>query len=345
MSQPDRAVAMESEAQMLPEVREWLHCHTIESANWTATELADAKGTTRISVVLPARDEDRTVGRIVSTIRRELMDSVRLVDELVVVDSGSSDDTASVAAAAGATVVAQDAVLPHLGCRTGKGEALWKSLAVTTGEVIVFIDADVENFESRFVTGLLGPLLVDPGVGYIKAAYRRPLLTPNGVLPTAGGRVTELVARPLINLHWPLLAGFRQPLAGEYAGRREAFEQVPFAAGYGVEFGLLVDLLELLGLPGLAQVELGIRCHSHQSTPALGRMAGQIMHTAWTRLRRRGGAPDGEPPAATLTQFRYNGGGYNVIESDVGVPDRPPMMSVAAYHARRFAALSRGGHP
>jgi glucosyl-3-phosphoglycerate synthase len=328
---------------MLPEVRDWLDHRTTTADAWTAAELARAKDTTRVSVVLPARNEERTVGRIVAVVRRELMDRVSLVDELVVVDSGSADRTASVAASAGARVVTQADVLAQIGRWSGKGEALWKSLAVTTGDVVVFLDADVEDFRSSFVTGLLGPLLNDSGVAYVKAAYQRPLSTAAGIVPGAGGRVTELVARPLINLHWPQLAGFRQPLAGEYAGRRTALEQVPFVAGYGVEFALLVDLLDLLGLPALAQVDLGIRSHSHQSTAELGQMAAHIMLTAWSRLHGGAKAAAGQPPAAMLTQFEYHGRDCQIVERDVAVHELPPMISVAGYRDRRHTDHLRSG--
>lgn len=322
---------------MLTEVEGWIRHRTSSTAAWTTGELLAAKAGSRISVVLPARNEEPTVGRIVESIRRDLVERVPLVDEIVVVDSRSNDATAAVAARAGAIVVAQDEVLPELGRMSGKGEALWKSLAVTTGDVLVFIDADLRNFEPHFVTGLLGPLLTDPEVAYVKAAYERPLLTPAGVLPTEGGRVTELVARPLINMHWPRLAGFFQPLAGEYAGRRSVLAQVPFVTGYGVELGLLIDLLDLVGLDGLAQVDLGVRTHSHQSTDALGMMAGQILLTAWTRLQRQGRVVTSEPPATTLTRFRRSGLSHEAVECDVHAGERPPIGTVPGYAGIRQA--------
>jgi glucosyl-3-phosphoglycerate synthase len=319
----------------LPEVANWIRRRTADATAWTARDLAAAKGGTRVSVVLPARNEQGTVGQIVSSIRRDLVDGVPLVDELVVIDSNSTDATGHEAARSGATVVHQDEVLPEVGRMTGKGEALWKSLAVTTGDVLVFVDADLRNFSPSFVVGLLGPLLTDPTVGYVKAAYERPLITSAGVMPAEGGRVTELVARPLLNLHWPRLAGFFQPLAGEYGGRRSALERVPFTTGYGVELGLLIDLLDLLGLDALAQVDLGERLHSHQSTAELGQMAGQIMLTAWSRLRADHLAL--REPATTLTQFRRHTLGYDVFEASVQVADRPPMITIPGYVRARQA--------
>ncbi|MEW9529300.1 glucosyl-3-phosphoglycerate synthase [Microbispora sp. NPDC049125] len=315
---------------MLPEVETWLRSRTTSSADWPIGSLMAAKGATRISVVLPARDEAETVGEIVSAIRRDLVETVPLVDELVVIDSRSTDDTAARAVQAGAKVFAQDEILCDLDPLDGKGEALWKSLAVTTGDLLVFVDADLREFRTSFVTGLLGPLLADPSVAYVKGCYDRPLSDVQG----GGGRVTELVARPLLNMHWPLLAGFVQPLAGEYAGRRAVLERVPFVTGYGVELGLLIDLLDLVGLDALAQVDLGRRVHSHQSTEALGVMAGQIMYTAWSRLERQDLVVPLRAPSVSLTQFRRGVSGHLPMVRDVAVAERSPMVTVSKYASR-----------
>lgn len=324
---------------MLAEVRSWLRRRTSTAGDWPVQALLGAKGTTRVSVVLPARNEQATVGTIVAAIRRDLMERAPLVDEIVVIDSCSTDDTAVVAAAAGAEVFSQEAVLPHLPRMSGKGEALWKSLAVTTGDVIVFVDADLRNFSTSFVTGLLGPLFAEPEIGYVKGCYDRPLVTGHGRVEGGGGRVTELVARPLLNMHWPELAGVMQPLGGEYAGRRTLLERLPFVTGYGVELGLLLDVLEDAGLDALAQVDLGCRVHSHQSTEALGVMSSQIMLTAWSRLERHGRLLPLSTPATTLTQFRRAGAEHDARTSDVQVEERPPMAHIADYAARRGSLL------
>ncbi|MEU8383208.1 glucosyl-3-phosphoglycerate synthase [Streptosporangium sp. NPDC048865] len=316
---------------MLPEVEAWLHERTSSSADWALPRLLAAKGETTISVVLPARDEEATVGEIVAAIRRDLMEAVPLVDELVVIDSRSVDDTAARAARAGATVIAQDEVLPDLKPLDGKGEALWKSLAATSGDLLVFVDADLREFRTSFVTGLLGPLLADPAVVYVKGCYDRPLQN----VQSGGGRVTELVARPLLNLHWPRLAGFVQPLAGEYAGRRSVLESVPFVTGYGVELALLIDLLDLAGLDALAQVDLGRRVHSHQSTEALGGMAAQILQTSWSRLERQDMMVSLHRLSPRLAQFRRGADGHQVSVRDVAVAERPPMVTIPAYRAGR----------
>jgi glucosyl-3-phosphoglycerate synthase len=319
---------------VLPEVEEWLRARTTESADWPLDALLAAKGATTISVVLPARDEEATVGDIVAAIRRDLVEAAPLVDELIVVDSRSTDDTAARAARAGATVFGQDEILPGLPAMDGKGDVLWKSLAVTTGDLLVFVDADLREFRTSFVTGLLGPLLADPSVVLVKGCYDRPLREAG----EGGGRVTELVARPLLNLHWPMLAGFVQPLAGEYAARRAALERVPFTTGYGVELGLLIDLLDQAGLDALAQVDLGRRVHSHQSTEALGVMSGQIMHTAWSRLERQCKVIALHSPADGLTQFRRGGAGHVPMVRNMLPGERPPIIEVPQYARARHPA-------
>jgi glucosyl-3-phosphoglycerate synthase len=313
------------------DVSEWLTRRTYRASSFSSSRLLEHKrrsGST-VSVVLPALDEERTVGAIVEVIRRAFVDGIPLVDELVVVDSGSTDRTASVAADAGARVTHVDDILPAYGHIAGKGEALWKSLFVTGGDVIVFLDSDVHDFDPRFVVGLLGPLLTDPTVGYVKGLYDRPLATSDGLVASGGGRVTELTARPLLNSLWPHLSGFVQPLSGEYAGHRHLLERVPFVSHYGVELGLLIDLAELAGVEALAQVDLGIRRHRHQSDAALGRMAGQILQTALARC------PSLRVPSDELIQYVRSGDAVESVPWDIGVSQRPPMCFLPEYQARR----------
>lgn len=315
---------------MLEEVERWLGRRSWSVGDRPLDQLLAAKrekGTT-VSVVLPALDEEATVGDIVATIRRELMtDAVPLVDELVVLDSGSTDRTAEVAAAAGARVVHRDSVLPRLPALPGKGEVLWRSLLVTRGDVVCFVDADLRDFSADFVSGTVGPLLTDPGVAFVKAMYDRPL----GEVAGQGGRVTELVARPLLNLHWPQLAGFVQPLGGEYAARRSLLERLPFPVGYGVELGLLVDALHTVGLDALAQVDVGVRVHRHQDGRALGRMAAAIYRTAQLRLAR------GHLVRPSLTQFERTSEGFVPRTYAVDTEERPPMRDIPEYAARDAA--------
>lgn len=317
--------------------QQWFAARTSPGSDWNRRHLARAKGDLTVSVVLPARNEAATVGAIVESIRTELVLSVPLVDDVVVIDSGSVDDTAAVATAAGARVVRQCDVLRRLGNVPGKGEALWKSLFSTDGDLLVFVDADLREFDPQFVVGLLGPLISVEAVGFVKAVYDRPLATTDGVSPAGGGRVTELAARPLLDLHWPELAGFVQPLAGEYAGRRTLLEQVPFCSGYGVEIGLLIDLLELAGLEAMAQVDLGRRLHRNQGDDALGRMAAQVQLTVESRLAAHGKVILTEMPAGTLTQFVRVDGRYTPVSSDVAVSERPPMVTLPEYRDRLTA--------
>ena len=315
---------------MRPDARAWFELRTTSAPSVDAFDLdalltAKRRGQHRVSVVLPARDEERTVGRLVRDLHDRWVRHTPLVDELLVVDSDSTDATAAVARAAGADVVAAAAVLPAHGSRPGKGEALWKSLAATTGDLVVFLDADLLGEVTHFVPGLLAPLLTDPQVDYVKGCYTRPLEVDGTSVPAGGGRVTELTARPLLNALWPELAGFVQPLGGEYAGRRSALERVPFVSGYGVEVGLLVDLLQLSGLTGLAQVDLGVRRHTSQEQEALGRMAGQVVSTV---LARAGGRSEA---GGLLTQFRHDGAGFVPHSTPVAVDERPPMATVPEY--------------
>lgn len=303
---------------------------TSDALDWQLADVAAAKisqGLT-VTVLLPALNEEATVGAIVTQIRRELMadSDHRLVDELIVVNSGSTDRTRQVALDAGAEVLEREDVLSSIPVVVGKGEALWRGLAGSSGDLVVFIDADLRSFSTGYVVSLLGPLLQDPLVQLVKAVYERPLVGDRQTTPAGGGRVTELVARPLLNLHWPELAGVIQPLAGEYAGRRELLEQLPFATGYGVDFALLIDTFERFGLAALAQVDLGVRVHRHHDTARLGRMAAQIMQTAWNRL------PSAHPHQVlgdSLVQFEVSASGYQAARFDVAQIERPPLAQLA----------------
>jgi glucosyl-3-phosphoglycerate synthase len=318
---------------MDPTAHAWFARRSSHAADWPVGRLLAAKGATTVSVVLPALDEEATVGRIVERIRRDLIERHPLVDELVVMDSGSTDATIEVAAAAGATVVRREDVLPDLAPRPGKGEVLWRSLAATRGDVVVFVDSDLRDFSSAFVTGLLGPLLTDDSVQFVKATYDRPLQTGDEVVPAGGGRVTELVARPLLALHWPALTGFVQPLGGEYAARRSLLEQLIFPCGYGVEFGLLVDTYARVGLDAMAQVDLARRKHRNSDLHKLGRMAIEILQVAQWRLADHRDDPATLPPVM-LTQFVRDGSGYRIVDTDMTEWERPPIVTVDGYRSR-----------
>ncbi|MGW0907059.1 glucosyl-3-phosphoglycerate synthase [Streptomyces sp. NPDC002853] len=314
---------------MLEEAERWLTRRSWSVADRPLSALVAAKRAsgTSVSVVLPALDEEGTVGEIVAEIRRELVEKAALVDELVVIDSGSRDRTAEVARKAGARVVHRDVILPRIPAVPGKGEVMWRSLLVTGGDIVAFVDADLREFSADFVTGIVGPLLTEPDVHLVKAMYDRPL----GETAGQGGRVTELMARPLLNMHWPQLAGFVQPLGGEYAARRSLLERLPFPVGYGVELGLLVDALHTVGLDALAQVDVGVRKHRHQDGQALGRMAAAIYRTAQLRLAR------GHLVRPELTQFERGEQGFEPRTHSVDTEERPPMSGIAEYTARRVA--------
>jgi glucosyl-3-phosphoglycerate synthase len=278
---------------------DWLDRNTHRWSDWSLEELLAAKQGRAVSLVVPARNEAATVGDVVGRVREALVDTVALLDEIVVIDSDSTDATYEVATDAGAVVHRSAEIRPDLGTFPGKGEAMWKSLFVTRGEVVVFMDADLLDWDTHFVPGLLGPLLTRPEVSLVKGFYERPFVDGDTVVPLEGGRVTELVARPLIRLLFPELGGLHQPLAGEWAVRRSLFESLSVPTGYAVELAALVDTLRAHGLDALAQVDLGTRAHRHQSLRDLSGMATQIMAAALSRVGQRERA-DERPPASSV---------------------------------------------
>jgi glucosyl-3-phosphoglycerate synthase len=292
-----------------------------------------------VSVCLPTRDEAATVGGIVKNLRRNLVERARLVDEIVVMDAGSADDTAATAEAEGARVFLEHDVLAREGPGSGKGEALWKSLHVCKGDLICFIDADIRNFHARFVYGLLGPLLENPEIQYVKAFYGGPSASATPAGP-GGGRVTELLARPLINLLWPELAGIVQPLSGNYAGRRETLEQVPFFSGWG-RAGPLVDIAARFRVDAIAQVDLDRRV-TQPDMQALGRMSFGILQAAFLRLAEEGRSAPGNF-ATTLVQFSNQLYEYRPEPREIVTTRRPPIVTVDDYRRRRADPVAADG--
>lgn len=304
--------------------RHWFAAHTHHHDEFSVARLVSLKremGST-VSVVIPARNEESTIASIVGPIRSELVDGCHLVDELVVIDSYSEDGTAAVARAAGARSVDVRDIAPELGTFPGKGEALWKSLFVTEGDILVFIDADLTQWGTHFVTGLLGPPLSSPATVLVKGFYDRLVEgePAGGQHRVQGGRVTELVARPLLAQLWPELAAVVQPLAGEWAARRSLIEALPIPVGYGVEFAVLVDTYTSFGLDAIAQVDLGARAHEHQSIHDLGVMAAEILAVA----RRR--CDEAEPVETTLAQY-IRDRSEHWDERAVPVTQRPPAIA------------------
>lgn len=303
--------------------------HVFDHREFDADRLATAKrarGHT-VSVCLPARDEEATVGQIVRGIREDLVETVGLVDEVVVIDDASTDETATTAERAGARVYAASEILEEEAPGSGKGDALWKSLFVTKGDLVCWLDADLRGVSSHFVTGLLGPLLTRPPIGFVKGFYNRPLDGQGG----GGGRVTELVARPILSTLFPHLAAVMQPLGGEYAGRRAVLERVPFVEGWGVELGLLVDVVAEFGAGSVAQVDLGVRRHRHRPLEELAPQAMAILATA---LRKAGVEP-GEGWGEDLVR---GVGGHRLERVEVETRERRPMIEVPAYVRLREAS-------
>ena len=292
--------------------------------------LAAAKHGQRIAVCIPTLDEAATIGTIVTTIRKELMERHSLVDELLVIDSGSTDRTREIAEQSGARVFHSRMIAPEEGTFRGKGENLWKALHATDCDLVCFIDGDIGNFGTRFVTGLIGPLLTDPNIGYVKAFYERPLTHPNGIRPTGGGRVSEILVRPLLSLFYPELTAFLQPLSGEYAARREVFHSLAFPGGYGVELAHLIDLSRSLGLDSMAQTDLDQRLHRNRSDEELGRMSFGILQVLFRRLQRDGKLDLHVPLPEWLQTWQFDGEKLTGSPLQLTEPERPAIDSKTA---------------
>jgi len=297
-------------------------------------ELKEKRGLT-ISAILPTLNEAETIGPIVRTARRELMKMVPLVDELLVIDSDSDDETRKIAEDEGARVVIHQQVLPKYGAYPGKGEALWKSLYETSGDLVAWCDTDVREWDPRFLYGTLGPLLTEPRLGYVKAYYQRPIVQGGVLTAGGGGRVTELVARPLINLFFPELSGYIQPLSGEYAGRREILEDIPFFTSYAVEIGHLIDLVDKLGIEGLGQVDLEVRHHRNQDLEGLTKMAFSIMQAVMKRLEERGKTKLLGELGTSMKLPRSAGHELTLDVFDLADVERPPMSRIPEYRRKR----------
>ncbi|MDY0167862.1 MAG: glucosyl-3-phosphoglycerate synthase [Thermoguttaceae bacterium] len=316
---------------------QWLADRTFHHSQfWDIKRLVEEKERQglSISLCLPSLNEEKTIGQEIVILKAELADRYPLIDEIAVVDSGSTDRTREIAASFGADVYLASEHLREEGEQRGKGENLWKALFLLKGDIIVFVDADIRNIHPRFVYGLVGPLIHDPGVHYVKAFYDRPLAFSGGLRPTGGGRVTEILIRPLFSLFYPELTAILQPLSGEYAGRRSILEQIPFPVGYGVETGLLIDIYERLGLYAFAQTDLDRRIHRNQETIALGRMAFGVLRTFMARLQRRGVAEFHDALPSLMRQFEVSDGKYRQTEYTIEEVERRPIIEVDAYRQK-----------
>jgi len=319
-------------------VDKWFAENTFHSREFANLErlvaLKEEQGLT-ISLGLPALNEEETVGNVIQTIKTALVDQVPLLDEIVLIDSGSVDYTPEIAADLGVPVYIHQEILPQHGAYHGKGEALWKSLHVLNGDIVAWIDTDIKNIHPRFVYGILGPLLRDRRIQYVKGFYRRPLKKGDKLIAGGGGRVTELTARPLINLFFPELSGLIQPLAGEYVGRRRALEQLPFFTGYGVETGLLIDILGTFGLQAIAQVDLLERIHHNQPLPSLSKMSFAIIQVVVRRLEDRHKIRLVEEVNKTMNLVRYEPKRFHLETTEIRERERPPMITLPEYRHKR----------
>ena len=294
-----------------------------------------------ISLALPALNEEKTVGNVIQTIKEPLMDIVPLLDEIVLIDSNSEDLTREIARSLDVPVYVHQEVLPDYGSRRGKGEALWKSLYCTQGDIVIWLDTDIVNIHPRFAYGLIGPLLLRPDIQFVKGFYRRPLRVGDKIQAGGGGRVTELTARPLLNLFYPELSGVIQPLSGEYGGTRAALEQFSFFSGYGVEIGLLIDMLDKFGLTSIAQVDLQERIHHNQPLEALSKMSFAIIQAVIRKLESRYGQNFLENVNKTMKLIRYEQDSFMLDIEEIAERDRPPMVQLPEYR-ERLQALPLG---
>jgi hypothetical protein len=286
-----------------------------------------------ISVAMPTLNEEENVGNVITTIKNALMIDVPLVDEIVLIDSNSSDRTREIAEGLGVPVHIHQETLSKYGARSGKGEALWKSLYCTHGDIIIWIDTDIVNIHPRFVYGLIAPLLLRPEIQFVKGFYRRPIKVGTKMQAGGGGRVTELTARPLINLFYPELSGIVQPLSGEYGGRRAVLEQLPFFSGYGVEIGLIIDVFEKFGIGAIAQVDLQERIHHNQSLEALSKMSFAIIQAVMRKLESRFGQSIVENVNKTMKLIRYERERFFLDVEEIAEKERSPMLEIPEYRS------------
>jgi len=317
----------------------WLAERTFHHSNfWDIKWLVEEKERQglKVSLCLPTLNEEKTIGQEIVILKAELVDRYPLLDEIAVIDSGSTDKTCAIAESFGADVYVASEHLVECGQQRGKGENLWKALYLLEGDILVFVDTDIKNIHPRFVYGLVGPLIQNAEVHYVKAFYDRPLAFSGGLRPTGGGRVTEILIRPLFSLFYPELASILQPLSGEYAGRRSILEQIPFPVGYGVETAMLIDIYRKLGMQGFAQTDLDRRVHRNQETIALGRMAFGVLRTFMSRLSRDQKAQFCEELPTIMRQFETAEGSYRQTERGIEEVERPPMIEVEAYR-RKFS--------
>jgi len=323
-------------------INEWLREHTFHHSQFAdIRQLVQEKEKqgVLISLCIPTFNEEKNIGKEIVIFKSELMSRYPLLDEIAVIDSESTDKTREVAASFGADVYLSSAILPEAGEKKGKGENLWKAIYQLKGDIIVYVDADIKNIHARFVYGLVGPLILRPETKYVKAFYDRPLTLAKGVRTSGGGRVTEILVRPLFSLFFPELTAIVQPLSGEYAVRREVLERIPFPIGYGVETSHLIDVYQRWGLEAFGQTDLDSRVHRNQSTQALGKMSFGILQTFLSRLESLNILRDMPELSSVMRQFQWRDTTYEQLENEIKEIERPPMWEIPAYQ-KKF-----GRHP
>ena len=322
---------------MSDKIETWLETNTFHHGEfWDLLKLVEEKEKKglRISLCIPTLNEEKTIGKEIVIFKSELMERYPLVDEFAVIDSGSEDKTVEVAASFGADTYSAKDILPEVGDKRGKGENLWKAIYQLEGDIIVYVDADIKNIHPRFVTGIVAPLINNDSVHYCKAFYDRPMAYSTGIRASGGGRVTEILIRPLFSLFFPELTALIQPLSGEFAVRRGVLEKIPFPIGYGVETAHILDVYREWGLEAFAQTDLDQRIHRNQSTNALGKMSFGILQTFINRLKAYG-MVDRLPDMATLyRQFQAEGNRYEQLTREIVEYERPPMNTIPAYREK-----------
>ena len=311
---------------------EWYLNNTYDHKQFQVKELLKLKKKKglKISLCFPTLNEGKTIGNILDIVNKEIY-KPGLVDEVVIVDSDSMDRTVDIVREKGFKVFDHSRIFPGLGSHRGKGEALWKSLFVLEGDIIIWCDSDIKNFHPRFIYGLLGPLLLRDDIDFVKGFYQRPLKMNGSYMKGEGGRVTEIMVRPMLNYHYPQLGKIFQPLSGEYAGRREVFENIPFFTGYGVESGMLIDIFEKFGLESIAQVNIRRRVHRNQPLSALSRMSFGILQAITKKLDFYGKIKVTSRPNKTYNQIDYINKEYIMAPMLLEEVERPPLIEVKEY--------------
>ena len=322
---------------MQSKIEKWLETNTFHHGEfWDILKLVEEKEKKglKISLCIPTLNEENTIGKEIVIFKSELMERYPLIDEFAVIDSGSQDKTLEVAAAFGADTYLSADILPEVGEKKGKGENLWKAIYQLEGDIIIYVDADIKNIHPRFVTGIVAPLIHHDSIKYCKAFYDRPMAYSSGIRSSGGGRVTEILIRPLFSLFFPELTSLIQPLSGEFAVRREVLERIPFPIGYGVETAHILDVYREWGLEAFGQCDLDQRIHRNQTTNALGKMSFGILQTFLNRLKSYG-MVDKLPEMETVyRQFQAEGNRYDQLTRDIVEDERPPMITIPAYREK-----------